>query len=51
MGISWLLNTLAKSMAELFVKEITCLHGMLHSIVSDKDSIFTGQFWIEYFWI
>ena len=34
----------AKSVAELFTKEITRLHGMSRSIVSDRDPIFTSQF-------
>lgn len=39
----------AKTIAELFVKEIARLHGMPRSIVSDRDPIFTSQFWAEYF--
>ena len=39
----------AKTIAELFVKEIARLHGMPCSIVSDRDPIFTSQFWVEYF--
>ena len=39
----------AKTVAEVFVKEITCLNGMPRSIVSDRDPVFTSQFWEEYF--
>ena len=42
---------LAKSVAELFAKEITRLYGMPRSIVSDRDPIFTSQLWTEYFQI
>lgn len=38
----------AKTVAKVFVKEITRLHGMPRSIVSDRDPTFTSQFW-EYF--
>ena len=40
---------LAKTIAEVFVKEITRLHGMPRSIASDRDLVFTSQFWEEYF--
>ena len=39
----------AKTVAEVFVKEVACLHGMPRSIVSDRDPVFTSQFWSEYF--
>lgn len=39
----------AKLVAEIFVKEIACLHGMPRTIVSDRDPIFTSQFWEEFF--
>ena len=39
----------AKTIAELFVKEIARLHSVPRSIVSDRDPIFTNQFWVEYF--
>ena len=32
------------ALKHLSIKEITRLHGMLRSIVSDKESIFTSQF-------
>ena len=32
-------------LAKLYVKHIMCLHGVPISIVSDRDSIFTSQFW------
>ena len=33
------------SVAKLYVKHIVCLHGVPVSIVSDRGSIFTSQFW------
>lgn len=39
----------AKTVAEVFVKEVVRLHGMPRSIVSDRDPVFTSQFWSEYF--
>ena len=34
----------AKSVAELFVKEIVQLHGYPRSIVSDRDRVFVSHF-------
>ena len=34
-----------EKLAELYVKEIVRLHGMLISIVSDRDPRFTSRFW------
>ena len=39
----------AKKIVEAFVKEVVWLHDMPRSIVSDRDPIFTSQFWVEYF--
>ena len=39
----------AKMVAETFVKEVVRLHGMLRSIVSDWDLVFTSWFWSEFF--
>jgi hypothetical protein len=39
----------AKSVAELFVKEIVRLHGIPSSIVSDRDPLFVSHFWKELF--
>uniref|UniRef100_A0A2N9FYD2 Integrase catalytic domain-containing protein n=1 Tax=Fagus sylvatica TaxID=28930 RepID=A0A2N9FYD2_FAGSY len=39
----------AKVVAEIYVKEISRLHGMPRSIVMDRDKVFTNQFWTEYF--
>nr|GEX23305.1 putative reverse transcriptase domain-containing protein [Tanacetum cinerariifolium] len=34
-----------KKLAQLYLKEIICRHGVLVSIISDKDSLFTSRFW------
>ena len=35
----------AKTVAQLFLDHIYCLHGLPTSIISDRDKIFTSQFW------
>jgi len=37
----------ALQLAWLFMKEIVCLHGLPKTIVSDRDTKFTSQFWRE----
>jgi hypothetical protein len=39
----------AKTVAELFVKEVVRLHGIPNSIVSDRDPLFISHFWTELF--
>ena len=39
----------AAQVAELFFKEVFRLHGLPKTIVSDRDSRFTGAFWQELF--
>ena len=35
----------ATNIANIYVKEVARLHGILEAIVSDKDSKFTSNFW------
>ena len=39
----------ARSVAEIFMKEVVRLHGIPNSIVSDRDSMFVSAFWSELF--
>ena len=39
----------ARNIAEIFVKEIVCLHGIPKSILSDCDPLFMIKFWQEIF--
>nr|GEU67216.1 putative reverse transcriptase domain-containing protein [Tanacetum cinerariifolium] len=34
-----------KKLAQLYLKEIVCRHGVHVSIISDRDSLFTSRFW------
>jgi hypothetical protein len=37
----------ARQVAEVYIKEVVQLHGIPESIVSDRDTKFTSQFWKE----
>lgn len=39
----------AKEVAEVFLQEVYKLHGLPKSIVTDRDAIFTSQFWQQLF--
>lgn len=39
----------AKTITDLFIKEIVRLHGFPSSIVSDQDKVFLNHFWRELF--
>jgi hypothetical protein len=39
----------ASTVAQLFLDQVFKLHGMLHSIASDRDPTFTSNFWQELF--
>lgn len=39
----------AKTLAEIFTREVVRLHGIPNSIVSDRDPIFVSNFWQELF--
>lgn len=39
----------AKSVAEIFAKEVVWFHGILETIVSDRDPIFGSIFWRQLF--
>ncbi|GJX14463.1 reverse transcriptase domain-containing protein [Tanacetum coccineum] len=34
-----------EKLAQLYLKEIVCKHGVPTSIISDRDSLFTSRFW------
>nr|GEX27989.1 hypothetical protein [Tanacetum cinerariifolium] len=36
-----------EKLAELYLKEIVCKHGVHVSIISDRDSLFTSRFWVS----
>nr|GFC15764.1 putative reverse transcriptase domain-containing protein [Tanacetum cinerariifolium] len=35
-----------EKLAELYLKEIVCKHGVPVSVISDRDSLFTSRFWV-----
>lgn len=39
----------AKTMANLFIREVVQLHGFPKLIVSDRDEVFVSKFWVELF--
>ena len=39
----------AQSVAQLFLDNVFCLHGLPKSIISDRDKIFTSLFWQSLF--
>nr|GEX97427.1 putative reverse transcriptase domain-containing protein [Tanacetum cinerariifolium] len=36
-----------EKLAELYLKEIMCRHGVCVSVISDRDSLFTSRFWVS----
>nr|GEW33721.1 putative reverse transcriptase domain-containing protein [Tanacetum cinerariifolium] len=36
-----------EKLAELYLKEIVCKHGVPVSVISDRDSLFTSRFWVS----
>nr|GEW25096.1 hypothetical protein [Tanacetum cinerariifolium] len=36
-----------EKLAELFLKEIVCRHGVPVSVISNRDSLFTSRFWVS----
>ena len=36
-----------RSIAEIFVKDIVCLHGIPKPILGDRDPLFMSKFWLE----
>jgi transposase InsO family protein len=40
-----------ESVAQAFFTDIVRLHGVLQSIVSDRDPVFTSNFWHELMWL
>ena len=40
-------DTTAYAVAKVFLNDIVCLHGIPHSIISDRDPRFTSKFWQE----
>lgn len=40
---------IARSIADVFVKEVVRLHGIPNSVISDRDQLFMSLFWSEFF--
>ncbi|XP_072066659.1 uncharacterized protein [Arachis hypogaea] len=38
----------APKVVEAFVQTVVSVHGILHSIISDRDKVFTSKFWEQY---
>nr|GEW06941.1 putative reverse transcriptase domain-containing protein [Tanacetum cinerariifolium] len=36
-----------EKLAELYLKQIACRHGVPVSVISDRDSLFTSRFWVS----
>ncbi|GKC81017.1 putative reverse transcriptase domain-containing protein [Tanacetum coccineum] len=36
-----------EKLAQLYLKEIVCRHGVPVSVISDRDSLFTSRFWVS----
>ncbi|GJZ35699.1 putative reverse transcriptase domain-containing protein [Tanacetum coccineum] len=36
-----------EKLAQLYLKEIMCRHGVPVSVISDRDSLFTSRFWVS----
>nr|GEW09944.1 putative reverse transcriptase domain-containing protein [Tanacetum cinerariifolium] len=37
-----------EKLAELYLKEIVCRHGVPVSVISERDSLFTSRFWVSF---
>lgn len=46
---SLIANYSASSVAEYFINQVICLHGIPKTIVFDRDKVFLSRFWKEIF--